>query len=67
LLFSVSLSPDQRQIDLSAEDYERLERRRPAQPLPQWVTTLVWIVALLLLLFVLNGIVDLRGMLEGLR
>jgi hypothetical protein len=44
-----------------------LERRRPAQPLPEWVTTLVWIVALLLLLFVLNGIVDLRGLLEGLR
>ena len=36
-------------VALTTEDYARLERRRPAQPLPQWVTTLVWIVALLLL------------------
>jgi hypothetical protein len=55
-------------VVLTAEEHARLEQRRPTQlPQSQWVTTLVWIIALLLLLFVLNSIIDLRGLLEGLR
>jgi hypothetical protein len=54
-------------VVLTAEDQARLERRRLAQPTPQWVTIVVWIIALLLFLMVLNGIVDLRGLLEGVR
>jgi hypothetical protein len=55
-------------IVLTAEEQARLERRRPPQQSEQsWVTTLVWIIALLLILYVVSGIVDLRGLLEGLR
>jgi hypothetical protein len=54
-------------IVLSAEDRARLERRRQAQPTPQWVTIVVWMIALLLFLMVLNGIVDPRGLFEALR
>jgi hypothetical protein len=55
-------------IVLTAEEQARLERRRPPQQSEQpWALTLIWIIALLLILYVLNGIFDLRGLLDGLR
>jgi hypothetical protein len=53
-------------VVLSAEDLARLKRRRPLLR-PQWVTAVVWIIALVLLFMILNNVVDIRGLLEGLR
>jgi hypothetical protein len=55
-------------VVLTTEEQARLERRRPPQQSEQpWAITLVWIIAFLLVLYVLNGIFDLRGMIESLR
>ena len=55
-------------IVLTAEDHARLERRRPQQlEQQQWVTAVVWVIALVLLFMILNNMVDIRGLLEGMR
>ena len=54
-------------IVLTAEDKAQLEPPRPRQPQQRWVTILVWIIALLLMLYTLSGLLDLRGLFASFR